>query len=182
MANWGEVSLADMMIYSRNVPAVYLAKKLGMSRVIAMAERLGISSTIRPDLTSALGSSEVSLLELTAAYSVLAHNGVYIKPWGIIPSSRHTPHMTPVLSPHLATMGTTLLKEVVAKGTGKVAALDGIDVAGKTGTTQDNRDAWFIGYHHGKTVGVWLGNDDNTPMDNVSGGTLPATVWKKIME
>ena len=144
----------------------------------ATAARLGIGDRLPQDASLALGTGEVGLLELTAAYAPFFNGGFRVTPWGI----EGAPHTPPVLviSPDRAGMMARMLAAVVARGTGRAAAVPGRAVAGKTGTTQDFRDAWFIGWANGVMIGLWLGNDDNSPMKGVIGGGLPARLFQEI--
>ena len=187
----GEMTLRTALANSVNTIAVRMALDLPKGRVIATAKRLGISAELRDHPALALGASEVTLLELTRAYGVLGNNGRGVVP-RIIERIRlasgevlyeHTPPKseTIVKSAHVAAMN-DMLGEVMATGTGKRAALKAHPAAGKTGTTQDFRDAWFVGYTAHLTAGVWVGNDDADPMNRVMGGSLPARIWHELME
>jgi penicillin-binding protein 1A len=186
----GEVTLADALAHSLNSATVRLIQHVGVHRVTALARRLGITTPIPDNLSIALGTSEVSLLELTGAYAAVAGDGIGVWPYGIAEVRDRAGHVLwrragsgpgRVLEPAVARDADLLLSEVVRRGTGKAAALP-IHTAGKTGTTQDYRDAWFVGYAGGLTAGVWFGNDDNSPMDKVTGGDLPAKLWHAIMQ
>jgi len=186
----GEVTLADALAHSLNSATVRLIQQVGVRRVTALARRLGITTPIPDNLSIALGTSEVSLLELTGAYAAVAGDGIGVWPYGIAEVRDRAGHVLwrragsgpgRVLEPAVARDADLLLGEVVRRGTGKAAALP-IHTAGKTGTTQDYRDAWFVGYAGGLTAGVWFGNDDNSPMDKVTGGDLPARLWHAIMQ
>jgi penicillin-binding protein 1A len=186
----GEVTLADALAHSLNSATVRLIQHVGTHRVTALARRLGITTPIPDNLSIALGTSEVSLLELTGAYAAVASDGIGVWPYGIAEVRDRAGHVLwrragsgpgRVLEPAVARDADLLLGEVVRRGTGKAAALP-IRSAGKTGTTQDYRDAWFVGYAGGLTAGVWFGNDDNSPMDKVTGGDLPAKLWHAIMQ
>ncbi|MBV8167087.1 MAG: hypothetical protein JO021_09865, partial [Alphaproteobacteria bacterium] len=186
----GEVTLADALAHSLNSATVRLIQQVGMRRVTAMAHRLGITTPIPDNLSIALGTAEVSLLELTGAYATIAAGGVGVWPHGIAEVRDREGHVLwrragggpgRVLSAEVASGADLMLGEVVRRGTGKAAQL-AIRAAGKTGTTQDYRDAWFVGYAGGLTAGVWFGNDDNATMDKVTGGDLPAKLWHAIMQ
>jgi penicillin-binding protein 1A len=186
----GEVTLADALAHSLNSATVRLIQHVGAHRVTALARRLGITTPIPDNLSIALGTSEVSLLELTGAYAAVASDGIGVWPYGIAEVRDRAGHVLwrragsgpgRVLEPAVTRDADLLLGEVVRRGTGKAAALS-IHTAGKTGTTQDYRDAWFVGYAGGLTAGVWFGNDDNSPMDKVTGGDLPAKLWHAIMQ
>ena len=140
-------------------------------------------------LPLALGTGEVTLLELTAAYAAIANGGQRVVPFGIASAqagrqSMPVAHTLPIRAAAADDVGAlrVMLEAVVNRGTGRAAALPGRLVAGKTGTTQENRDAWFIGFTGGAVVGIWLGNDDTRPMNEVSGGTLPARLFREIAD
>jgi penicillin-binding protein 1A len=186
----GDVTLADAMAHSLNSVTVRLIQQVGARKVAATAHRLGITTKIPDNLSIALGTSEVSLLELTGAYAAVAGGGIGVWPYGVVEVRDRAGNVLwkrsgsgpgRVLEPEVARGADVLLSEVVRKGTGKNAALP-VHTAGKTGTTQDYRDAWFVGYAGKLTAGVWLGNDDNSMMDKVTGGDLPAKLWHAIMQ
>src|SRR5205085_6208106 len=148
-----------------------------------------ISSPLAPEMSLALGTGEVNLVELVAAYAPFANGGAGVWPYGIaeirdsdgkIVFRRSGSGAGRVVSPELASTMNEMLSGVIGHGTGKSAALPR-PAAGKTGTTQDYRDAWFIGYTADLIAGVWLGNDDNTPTNKVTGGSLPAQTWRRFM-
>ena len=187
----GEMTLRHALANSVNTIAVRMYLDLPKGRVIATAKRLGITSELRDQPALALGASEVTLLELTRAYGVLANAGRSVTPH-VIERMRmasgevlyeHTAarSATIVTPDHVAAMN-NMLGEVMATGTGKRAALKAHPAAGKTGTTQDFRDAWFVGYTAHMTAGIWVGNDDAEPMKRVTGGSLPARIWNEVME
>ena len=186
----GEVTLADALAHSLNSATVRLIQQVGARRVAALARRLGITTPIPDNLSIALGTAEVSLLELTGSYAAIASGGVGVWPYGIAEVRDRAGHVLwrrsgsgpgRVLSAEVAAGADLMLGEVVRRGTGKAAQL-ALRTAGKTGTTQDYRDAWFVGYAGGLTAGVWFGNDDNSAMDKVTGGDLPARLWHAIMQ
>lgn len=186
----GRIDLRRALAASVNTIAVRLQIELGASRVIETARRLGIVSEIRPGPSMALGTSEVTPLEIATAYAALANGGIAVRPYVIrrvrMPSGRivytrpeGSPHR--VIAPdHVAAMN-DLLRYAVENGTGRRARLSAHAVAGKTGTTQDYRDAWFVGFTAHRTAAVWLGNDNGWPMERIAGGTLPAEAWRAIM-
>jgi penicillin-binding protein 1A len=186
---YGRVSLAEAFARSLNSAAVRLALKVGIDDVAAAARDLGIDAPLSETPSLALGSSEVSLLYLTGAYASVRAGVAPIEPWGIAAfGTAEQPRLfglgPPVkperaLGPHHEPL-VGLLKLVVDRGTGRAAALDGF-AAGKTGTSQNYRDAWFIGFNEALVVGVWVGNDDGAPMDEVTGGELPALIWRDFM-
>jgi penicillin-binding protein 1A len=185
----GDVSMADALAFSINTVAAQVIERTGVSRVIDMARRLGITTEMQRDATLALGTNEVTLIELTAAYASFAGGGIGAWPYGIVEikdSSGKPVYQRGgsgpgrVLSADVAGEMNQLLTGVIDRGTGRAAKLDR-PAAGKTGTTQDFRDALFVGYTAQLVAGVWLGNDDNSPMKRVTGGTLPAKTWQKFM-
>jgi penicillin-binding protein 1A len=185
----GEMTLAEGLAQSINTIAVQVAERAGIGRVVAVANRLGITSDLARDASLALGTNEVNLLELTAAYAPFANGGTGVLAYGISEirdsSGRLLYHRSGsgpgrVITPELAAMMNDMLGGVIGHGTGKMAALPR-PAAGKTGTTQEYRDAWFIGYTADLVAGVWLGNDDNAPMNRVTGGSLPAQAWHNFM-
>ncbi|TAN46909.1 MAG: PBP1A family penicillin-binding protein [Rhodospirillales bacterium] len=188
----GPVSLKTALAQSLNAATVRLAEEIGLKSVIATARRLGILSELRPDATLALGSSETSPLELAGAYASFSNGGLLTQPFGIIEVSQtngpvlwHFEPMEPrrVISPRALAGMHEMLGDVIANGTGKAAALsNGRAAAGKTGTSQNYRDAWFAGFTADRTCVVWMGNDDGKPMKKVVGGGLPARLWRDVMD
>lgn len=188
--NVGALTLRQALAQSVNTVAVRLASDLGLSSVAETARRLGIQSELRQDPSMALGTSEMTLVELAGAYGALSTGGLLMEPHIIRRVRLNTGRV-------LFARGASLQKRVVrtadvgalndmlnaamVAGTGRRAALPRHPAAGKTGTTQDFRDAWFIGYTAHMTTGVWIGNDDGTPMRNVMGGNLPAEIWRAVM-
>ncbi len=185
----GDVTLRDAFANSINTVAVKVSERAGRSRVIRTAERLGIVSPMPPHPSLALGTAGISLLELTSAYAAIANGGFGVLPHGIKRvqdddgnilydrTGSGPGRLVPVR--HVEWM-TGLLETTIATGTGKAARLEK-PVAGKTGTSQDFRDAWFVGFSGGLTAGVWFGNDDSKPMTKVTGGGLPARTWRRFM-
>jgi penicillin-binding protein 1A len=174
----GDITLEEALAQSVNTAAVRILLKAGGARAVAAtAARLGIASKLPNNASLALGTGEVGLMELTAAYAPFFNGGNRIVPHGLdrIP---HRPER--VVDPADAAMMARMLGAVVNRGTGHAAALPGRAIAGKTGTTQDFRDAWFIGSVKGLLIGIWLGNDDNEPMRTVTGGGLPARLFHDI--
>ncbi|HEY0184332.1 MAG TPA: PBP1A family penicillin-binding protein [Rhodopila sp.] len=174
----GEITLEEALAQSINTASVRLLMRSGGAKAVAAtAARLGIADRLPNDASLALGTGEVGLLELTAAYAAFFNGGNRVVPFGL----ERMPHRPErVIEPRVAAMMSHMLGAVVNRGTGHAAALAGRAVAGKTGTTQDSRDAWFIGAVKGVLIGVWLGNDDNQPMKGVMGGTLPARLFHDI--
>jgi penicillin-binding protein 1A len=185
----GEITLTTAFAKSSNSVAVQLAERVGRRRVIEVARRLGIASPLSPRPSLALGAGEVTLIELTGAYAVVAAGGRGVIPYGIdeirdrdgaVLYRRAGSGPGRALSVAAARTLDALLRAVVREGTGRRAAL-AVPAAGKTGTSQDFRDAWFVGYRPGLVAGVWLGNDDGAPMRKVTGGGLPAELWHEFM-
>jgi penicillin-binding protein 1A len=174
----GEITLEEALAQSINTASVRLLLRSGGAKAVAAtAARLGIADKLPKDASLALGTGEVGLLELTAAYAPFFNGGYRVVPFGLERAS-HPPE--PVIASEQAAMMARMLVAVVRSGTGRPASVPGRLVAGKTGTTQDFRDAWFIGCVKGVLIGVWLGNDDNTPMKGVMGGGLPARLFHDI--
>ncbi len=185
----GEISLRRALAVSSNVAAVRLILEIGPKRVAEMAKRLGIESELNLDASLALGTAETTLLQMTAAYAVLANKGDSVMPFGISEIDDKEGHVlykrqgsgsVQVIAPHILTEMDDMLGAVIAEGTGREAAL-GRPAAGKTGTTQDYHDAWFLGFTADYVTGVWMGNDDNSPMKRITGGTLPTRLWRQVM-
>jgi penicillin-binding protein 1A len=175
----GEITLEQALAQSVNTAAVRLMLGAGGPRAVAaVAARLGIADRLPVNASLALGTGEVGLLELTASYAAFFNGGRRVTPYGLA----HGPFVAPepAIAPEDAAAMARMLGGVVAHGTGHAAALPGRMVAGKTGTTQDFRDAWFIGAVNGTLIGVWLGNDDNTPMRGVTGSGLPARLFHDV--
>jgi penicillin-binding protein 1A len=187
---YGRVTLADAFARSINTAAVRLAMDVGLDEVIRAARDLGIDARLPKNPSMALGAVEVSLLDLTGAFASVRAGRTRVEPWGIAAFGAEG-------QPRLQTMGPPmvgsqqslgryqqpmidLLRGVVERGSGRAAALNGF-AAGKTGTSQNHRDAWFIGFNESLVVGVWVGNDDGTSMKGVVGGSLPAAIWKRFM-
>ncbi len=185
----GLVSLEEAFALSLNAAAAGLAQEVGIDRIAALAHRLGIASPLRRVPSLALGTSEVTLLELAAAYAVLATDGAYRAPRLVQRITdgagrilwRNPGSAMPVAAPEERAAMRRLLRAAVAYGTGRRAALPGLVVFGKTGTSQGPRDAWFVGFAEGVTVGVWVGRDDQGPLGSISGGGLPAEIFREII-
>jgi penicillin-binding protein 1A len=186
----GAISAQTALAKSINTVAVQVSEETGREKVIDMARRLGIRARLRPHPSLALGAFEVTLLELTAAYAHFANGGKQTLPHiisEVITSSgqvlyqRNAPKALPVVEPHHIGTLNEMLRSVVTQGTGQRAQIKNLDIAGKTGTSQNWRDAWFVGYTGALVVGVWVGNDDNSAMAGVSGGGLPAQIWRDFM-
>ena len=179
----GPVTLRTAFAQSLNSISVQLVQQIGVERVIDMAKSLGVKSELPAVPSLALGTAEVTLLEMTAAMNAIAVNSKSIEPYSV--QAIRTNGKTPLYTHPEVTVTTPgwnraeildLLKAVVSDGTGKTARLDR-PVAGKTGTSEDYRDAWFVGFTADFVVGVWVGNDDDSPMKEVVGGDLPAKIW-----
>jgi penicillin-binding protein 1A len=188
----GEMTLTDALVHSVNTVAVRTAQDVGMDAVARTARRLGMTSAVAPGLASALGSSEATLLEMTGVYATIANGGALARPWAVrkawlrgdgegSPLFEGGPVTGQAISTRSAALLTSMMEEVVRSGTGARAALPDRPAAGKTGTTQAARDAWFIGFTRDYVTGVWMGYDDNTPLTGVTGGGLPADIWHEVM-
>ncbi len=186
----GAMTMRQGLAHSVNTVAVRLQQDVGTSRVQAVARRLGIKSALRTDPSLALGTSEVSLIEMTGAYAVLASGGLAVEPHairqvrtssGTVLYARPAQRAQMIVAPdHIGAMN-SMLNTALVSGTGRRAALPRHPAAGKTGTTQDFRDAWFVGYTSHLAAGVWFGNDGGEPMSRVMGGGLPAQLWRTVM-
>ncbi|MEN6541302.1 penicillin-binding protein 1A [Parvibaculum sp.] len=186
----GEMTLRRALAESVNTVAVQVAQEVGVQNVISTAHRLGIQETLPANLSLALGTCDVNLLELTAAYAAFANGGNGVIPHGIDEVltrdgdqlyRRSGTGLGNVMSELALSEMNNMMKAVLQEGTGRKAALDDRPAAGKTGTSQDYRDAWFIGFTHDLVVGVWIGNDNRAPMKKVTGGGLPGEIWHDFM-
>ncbi len=187
----GTTNLLTALSNSINTVAVELGNSIGYERVRDITENFGITSKISLNPSMSLGTSEVSLLELTGAYAGFLNKGVSVEPFGLrrlYLKGDIDPLINRVnsIGKRVITEGASevlvyMLNEVIKSGTGKKAMIENWDLAGKTGTTQNSRDAWFIGFSSKYIVGVWMGKDDNSSLLGVSGGTLPAEIWREIM-
>jgi len=190
----GQITVEDALAHSVNTAAVRVMQMAGGPKAAAeSAQRLGLRGRFPRDGSVALGTGEVTLLDLAAAYAAFANGGRRVEPFGmgrVDAAGRTYPgdraEAAQVTTPEAADQVRRMLVAAVARGTGRLAAVPGAVVGGKTGTTQDYRDAWFVGFAElpaGRVVvGVWLGNDDNAPMDEVRGGTLPARLFREVVE
>ncbi|MBA4118678.1 MAG: hypothetical protein C0514_07285 [Candidatus Puniceispirillum sp.] len=186
----GSISLKDSFAYSINTSLVRLGQQMTVPRIQNMAKRLGLTSPQPGDLTLCLGSGDASLLEMTSAYATFANRGRGVWPYAVTKISTpagetlytRTHKVTQqVISPDVARNTLTLLQAVMSYGTGRKIALTRPS-AGKSGTTQLHRDAWFIGMTPDMVTGVWMGNDDGKPTKDVTGGKYPGLLWKNYME
>jgi penicillin-binding protein 1A len=186
---YGPVSLAVALSKSLNSVAAQLVMETGPDTVIEVAHRLGIRSKLESNLAISLGTSDVNLLELTGAYSAFSNGGNHVNTHiikrvtsidGTVLYEVKQDNAPPAIQPEVVGMMNAMLKRTLAEGTAQKAQFDW-PAGGKTGTSQSFRDAWFIGFTAHLTTGVWFGNDDNTPMNKVTGGSLPAVAWKEYM-
>lgn len=184
----GWVTMRQALEQSINIPAIRTLEDLGPQRVISYARRMGIQSPLAPNLSLALGASEVTPLEMASAYGTLATKGIHAQPIMVLKVvdrygrvlEENRPKRDLALDESVAAQMIDLLKGVVQRGTGRRASI-GRPVAGKTGTSDDHRNAWFIGFTPYLSTAVWVGNDDNAPMRRVVGGTVPAGIWARFM-
>ncbi len=187
----GPVPLETALALSLNTIAAKLAVAVGPDAVAAVAHRLGIVSRLGKDASLALGTSEVTLLELTSAFAPFSNGGYPVAPFAVtriltrdgrVVYERNGSGFPKAITDHDLYGMNRMMRLVITDGTGSRAAFPDFDIAGKTGTSQDYRDAWFIGYTSDLIAGVWVGNDDNSPTKKVTGGLLPAEIWRKVME
>jgi penicillin-binding protein 1A len=189
----GPTTLHTALMYSINVVTIKLLDKLGIQPVVSMARRLGITTPIKPNLTLGLGTSEVTLAEMVQAFSTFANQGVRVEPFGILSvqdSSGHvlennSPVGQEVLDPDVAYIMVNTMKDVIDHGTGRIIRRLGFTypAAGKTGTTNDNVDTWFIGFTPDISCGVWLGYDERQSLGKKqTGGEAAAPIWAEFMK
>jgi len=188
---FGPVTLTQALAMSLNTVAVRLGLEVGPQNVVRTAHRLGIASKLEPNATISLGTSEVSPTELVGAYATFANNGLAVSPHvimrikaadtGKILYTRPPDPAAQVIDPRYVAMMNAMMHETLVIGTAKKADIPGWYAAGKTGTSQDFRDAWFVGYTAHLVTGVWLGNDDSSPTKKATGGGLPVEVWTRFM-
>src|SRR5579862_8162631 len=186
----GPVTLTQALANSLNTVSVRLTMEVGPAAVVRTAYRLGIESKLEPNASIALGTSEVSVIELVSAYATFANGGLAVAPHvveriraanGKTLYTRSTQALGRIVDPRTVGMMNTMMRETLTSGTARRADLPGWLAAGKTGTSQDFRDAWFIGYTSRLVTGVWLGNDDNSPTKKAVGGGLPVEIWSRFM-
>ncbi|HLW90722.1 MAG TPA: penicillin-binding protein 1A, partial [Roseiarcus sp.] len=188
---FGPVTLTKALSLSLNTVAVRLGLEVGPKTVVKTAHRLGISSELEPNASIALGTSEVTPIELVAAYAAFADGGIGVQPHviakvrtanGKLLYQRKNANFGRVIEPQYVSMMNAMMEETLLTGTAHKAELPGWQAAGKTGTSQEWRDAWFVGYTSYLVAGVWLGNDDGSPTKKTSGGNLPVEIWSRFMK
>jgi len=186
----GPVTLRQALADSLNTVSVRLTLEFTPQAVVRTAYRLGIASMLEPNASIALGTSEVSPIELVSAYATFANGGIAVTPHvverirtadGKTLYGRTQQPLGRIVDARFVGMMNTMLHETLVSGTARAANLPGWQAAGKTGTSQDFRDAWFIGYTSRLVAGIWLGNDDNTPTKHAVGGGLPVEIWSRFM-
>ena len=186
----GPMTIAEALKHSINTIAAQVGAEVGPSNVVKLAKRFGIKSDLKSTYSLSLGTSEVNLLELTGAYTVFANGGIKRRPYFITEirnSSGEVLYKRKDITPErvyakaYSDQMVEMMRETINSGTGRGAAIGKREVAGKTGTSQDYIDGWFIGFTSNYTAGVWMGNDDNSSMYKVTGGLLPADVWRDFM-
>lgn len=188
---YGDITLATAFAKSVNSVPLKLTEAYGIDSILDMAARLGVGTKLRREYSTVLGASEMSLLDLTNVYAVIWNNGISVRPYSItritdmsgnVIYERNPSDPIVVLYPETAESMQSLLADVIATGgTGGRARASNV-LGGKTGTSNENRDAWFVGAIDGLVIGVWVGNDDFTPMDSkITGGTIPAEIFKEII-
>lgn len=187
---FGTVTLTEALARSMNTATVRLLQLVGVGKMMDVAARLNFEHMPKPELSAGLGTGEMTLLELTNAYAIIANGGYAVMPYAILSIEDEdgnllyqyeAPEETQAFSGRDIALLDGMLEQAVAQGTGEAAQLSRGHVAGKTGTTQNYRDAWFVGYTDHLVTGVWMGNDDNTPMRGVTGGKYPAQLWRSYM-
>jgi penicillin-binding protein 1A len=188
---YGQVTLTQALAYSLNTATIRVLQQVGVGALLDVAQRFNFSKSFKPELSTGLGADETTLLEMTNAYAMIANGGYAVWPYAVLSIEDAQgnilyQHEEPVHAQMFSARSIAdldgMLEQVVAQGTGKAAQLSRGHVAGKTGTSQNYRDAWFIGYTNRFITGIWMGNDDDTPMDKVSGGKYPARLWHNYME
>lgn len=187
----GEMTMTTALAKSKNTVAVKVAVAIGTDRVAKIAQGFGIRNKINPGPSMALGASESTLLEMTGAYAGILNEGIQVTPYGMTEltlqgdSSPLIVHSNEpgkrVISRPAAQQLMYMMNQVVEDGSGRKAQIAGVEIAGKTGTTQGAKDAWFIGFNNDYVVGVWMGYDDNTKLTGVTGSGLPTEIWRETM-
>jgi penicillin-binding protein 1A len=188
---FGQVTLTQALAMSLNTVSVRLTLEFGPTAVVKTAYRLGIASKLKPNASIGLGTSEVSVIELVGAYATFANGGLAAAPHvvervrtpdGRVLYRRDPQSLGRVIDGHYVAMMNQMMRETLLTGTAKKAELPGWPAAGKTGTSQDFRDAWFVGYTSQYVTGVWLGNDDSSPTHKSTGSGLPVEIWSRVMK
>ena len=186
----GTITLREALTLSRNVVAVKLADRIGVDRVIDYAHRMGVTSPLEADLSLALGSNDITVLDQATGYATLANQGVHVVPTafrtvrdslGNLVLDDRFPQADEAVSAGTAYIVTSMMEDVISRGTGYPNAVIGRPAAGKTGTTSSFRDAWFVGFTPDLVAAVWIGNDDYAPMNESYGGNIPARIWARFM-
>jgi penicillin-binding protein 1A len=187
---YGEVTLYTALTNSLNTVAVNLMRDVGPEKTIELARRLGITADLEPNLSTALGSSGVPMIQMVTAYATLGRGGIAVTPYSIkrildkdgnVLYERTPPKNNDrVVNPNAVAQINVMMQSVIQNGTGRSAAIP-YQAAGKTGTSQDFRDAWFIGFTNRYSTAIWFGNDDNSPTKRLTGGSAPARVWRDVM-
>jgi len=188
----GPVTMVQALAESRNIPAILISESVGRELVRNVAAGFGIDGDLAAGPALALGVSESTLLEMTGAFAGILNGGSEVTPYGLT-DLRFMGDNTTLMDAQGAGIGERIIREdaarqltwmmtkVVEEGTGRRARIEGWDIAGKSGTTQGSRDAWFIGFTGDYVTGVWMGYDDNSRLTGVTGGGLPATIWRETM-
>ena len=185
----GEIDVRSAFAYSKNTVAAELGNQVGFGTVASMARRFGITTPISTYPSMVLGTSDVRVIDMTRAFAEISDKGQSLEPYGIVKVTtsdgqvlyqHQAPRSEPLVASYVAAGMTDLLQSAVATGTGRAAQI-GRPVAGKTGTTQSNKDGWFLGFSSGITTGVWVGRDDAKPVGGLWGGTSPARAFAEYM-
>jgi penicillin-binding protein 1A len=187
--SYGTLTLADALAHSVNTITVNLEQEVGVRKVVEAAKRVGITSPLEANASLALGTNEVTPIELTSAYAAFANGGYRTYPYMVTEVDiggktvylRRAPQPERVIASSVDRDLTAMLYGVITHGTGGYASLHGREAAGKTGTTQDSHDAWFVGFTTDYVAAAWVGNDDSSPTRGITGGTLPSYIWRDTM-